>query len=200
LVFACSKGFLQPANDAVRSLRLHRLTGVKLASFPCLQEVDASTAADWSESWLVELLQHVPLLAQLKLPGPLTFVGAEVLGGFARLQRLDLTGPLADSVLHRLPALRHTLRELSLRECCTASGAALAVALSPLYQLEEADLSMCTHLSDATLEQIAAGCPRLIKLHLTGCEAFRWAGKACGMLLMPNLGYIRMLTTFALAF
>jgi hypothetical protein len=31
---------------------------ISLASFPCLQEIDASAAEDWSESWLDALVQQ----------------------------------------------------------------------------------------------------------------------------------------------
>lgn len=169
---ACSKGFLQPANDAVRSLTLRRVSSVRLADFPGLREVDASGAEDWSESWLDELAGQAPLLESLKLGGPLTLVGAESLGRLRRLQRLDLAGPLPDGVLQRLPALRGSLRSVSLRECCAASGASLALAVGSLALLEEADLSMCSQLGDSALEQLAAGCPGLTKLDLTGCELY----------------------------
>ena len=95
---------------------------------------------------------QAPLLEGLRLGRlpALSRSGAEALGRLARLARLDLSG-------------------------CCLSDASLAAALGGLRGLKECDLSMAAHLGDATLAQLAAACPQLSKLDLTGCERFRWA-------------------------
>lgn len=120
---------------------------------------------------------QAPLLEGLKLGGPLTFVGADALGRLRHLRRLELAGPLPDSVLQRLPALRGSLRSLVLRDCGAASAGALAAAVGSLALLQEADLSSCLQLNDATLLALAEGCPGLTKLDLTGCELFRYGAR-----------------------
>lgn len=119
------------------------------------------------------LPMQAPMLESLQLCSPLTFVGAKAVGRLRRLRHLELTGPLPDSVLRRLPVLGGSLRSLALRECCGASSAALGAALSGLPLLLEADLASCTQLSDGTLQQLAESCPGLTKLDLTGCDLFR---------------------------
>lgn len=84
-----------------------------------------------------------------RLPS-LTPQGAEALGRFRRLARLDLSGS-------------------------TLTDASLAAVLGRLHALRECDLSMCAQLGDASLAALAGGCPLLSKLDLTGCERFRWA-------------------------
>lgn len=161
------RAFLAPATEAATRLQLRRGSGgsprgspraagpgsLRLASFPFLIELDASEAAgEWSESWLLEAAAAAPALESLKLGRlpALSSRGAAALAALPRLARLELGG-------------------------CGLSDGALAGALGALGGLREADLSMCAHLGDATLAALAAGCPRLAKLDLTGCERVRCA-------------------------
>ncbi|PRW57280.1 type I glyceraldehyde-3-phosphate dehydrogenase [Chlorella sorokiniana] len=152
------KGFLRPATEAARGLKLRRLgsTQLQLSDMPRLREVDVAEvpAPDWSEGFLLQLAEQAPQVESLKLGRQqvLTSLGAGALARLPHLARLDLSG------------------------CCQTSEATLALALGGLRNLREADLSMCAQLGDATLSLLAASCPQLSRLDLTSCERFSETG------------------------
>lgn len=57
------KGFVRPASEAARGLKLRRLGGTqpRLAELPRLREVDVAEvpACDWSEGFLLQLAEQV---------------------------------------------------------------------------------------------------------------------------------------------
>jgi hypothetical protein len=130
-------------------------------------------------------LQACPNVRRLKLGRhqALAWAGAAALRRLPRLQRLNLSSiPLSDSTLqHLVAAAGGRLTHLALRECgaspggVTLSDSGLAAALGSLPQLQELDLGMCTNLGDGALQRLAASCPHVHKLDLTGCERFRCA-------------------------
>ncbi len=186
-----------------RNLRDHAL--LCLVNFPNLTDLNLNGCHELTDNALVNVFRQCPKISRLSLywNPRLTDKG---LSGIAlapcrqTLCHLNLSGVkhLTDSAIQLLASSCPNLSRLDLTRLGKLTDLSL-VALASLDQLTYLNLYACTMFTDAGLDALAKGCPRLAFLDLCGCHTITDASvyslsTYCPLLASLNLTWCGRIT------